>query len=76
MRTTVDIPEPIYRKLKARAAIEGRSVRQLVLQGVEIELGEAGPKRSRRVRLPIVRSKKPGSLRLDNARIYEVIPFP
>jgi hypothetical protein len=76
MRTTVDIPDPIYRKLKARAAIEGSSVKHLVLQGVEIELGEQRPKRIRRVKLPIVRSKKPSSLRLDNARIYEVIPFP
>ncbi len=76
MRTTVDIPEPIYRQLKARAATQGRSVKDLILRSVQIELHGDGPKRHGKVKLPIVRSKKPGSVRLDNARIYEIIPFP
>jgi hypothetical protein len=76
MRTTVDIPDMLYRQLKARAATEGRSVKELILRGVEGELSEGRPKRGGRVNLPIVRSKKPGSLKLDNASIYEVIPFP
>ena len=76
MRTTVDIPEPIYRRLKTRAASEGRSVKELILRGVQAELHGEERKRHRRVRLPIVRSKRPGSVRLDNARIYEIIPFP
>ena len=76
MRTTVDIPEPLYRQLKARAATEGCSVKELILRGVESELRGNGPKRRGRVKLPIVRSKRPGQVRLDNARIYEVIPFP
>lgn len=76
MRTTVDIPEPIYRRLKTRAASEGRSVKELILRGVQAELHGEERNRRRRVRLPIVRSKRPGSVRLDNARIYEIIPFP
>lgn len=38
MRTTVDIPDPLYRKLKGKAAREGRSVKELILRGVEQEL--------------------------------------
>jgi plasmid stability protein len=76
MRTTVDIPEPVYRRLKTRAASEGRSVKELILRGVQAELRGEERNRRRRVRLPIVRSKRPGSMQLDNARIYEVIPFP
>jgi len=76
MRTTVDIPDALYRELKSKAATEGRSVKDMILRGVEDEL-QANPKRrGRRVSLPIVRSKRPGSLRLDNAKIYEIIPFP
>jgi len=75
MRTTVDIPDALYRELKGKAASEGRSVKKLILRGVEGELC-VGPKKGRRVSLPIVRSKRPGSLRLDNARIFEIIPFP
>jgi len=76
MRTTVDIPDPLYRELKAKAAAEGTSVKRLILRGVEGELHEGQPRRSRRVKLPIVPSKRPGSLKLENARIYEIIPFP
>jgi hypothetical protein len=76
MRTTVDIPDALYRELKSKAATEGRSVKDMILRGVEDEL-QANPKRrGRRVSLPLVRSKRPGSLLLDNAKVYEIIPFP
>ena len=76
MRTTVDIPDPIYRHLKAKAVREGRSVRELILRGTERELRARVRTRRKRVRLPIVRAKRPASLYLDNAKIYEIIPFP
>jgi hypothetical protein len=76
MRTTIDIPDPIYRQLKAKAASEGRSVRELILRGAAGTLQGAPPKPRRRIRLPIVSSKRPGTLELDNAKIYEIIPFP
>lgn len=77
MRTTVDIPDTLYRQLKSSAALEGRSVKDLILHAVKKELGpERSPKR-RLVRLPLVASKRPGSVLLNNARIYEeFIPFP
>ena len=50
--------------------------KELILRGVEAELQSNRRKRGRRVSLPIIRSKRPGSLRLDNAKIYEIIPFP
>ncbi len=76
MRTTVDIPDLIYRRLKTRAATEGRSVKELILRGVDSQLRNEERKRHKRIRLPIVRSRRPGSVRLDNARVYEIIPFP
>lgn len=30
MRTTIDLPDPLYRELKARAALEGRPVKDLM----------------------------------------------
>lgn len=75
MRTTVDIPDPIYRELKGKAAKEGHSVKELILRSVERELKNRG-RRTRRVSLPIVPSKRPGTLELDNAKIFEIIPFP
>jgi hypothetical protein len=76
VRTTVDIPDPLYRALKGKAASEGRSVKELILRSVEQELKSGRGRSKGRVSLPIVRSKRPGSLDLDNAKIFEIIPFP
>jgi len=76
MRTTIDIPDAMYRRLKSRAAGEGRSAKALILQGVEQVLTSKATASGRRVKLPIVRSKRPGTMRIDNARIYDVISFP
>jgi hypothetical protein len=76
VRTTVDIPDPLYRELKGKAASEGRSVKELILRSVEEELKGRRSRANRRVSLPIVRSKRSGSLKLDNAKIFEIIPFP
>jgi hypothetical protein len=76
MRTTVDIPDPIYRRLRSRAVSEGSTAKELILRGVEQVLKDKKKKSRRRVKLPIVRSKRPGELQIDNAKIYDVISFP
>jgi hypothetical protein len=76
MRTTVDIPDPLYRRLKSRAARERRSVKELILRGVEGELEPRRKKSKRKISLPLIHSKRPGTIRLDNAKIFEIIPFP
>ncbi|HEY6763776.1 MAG TPA: hypothetical protein VI386_03320 [Candidatus Sulfotelmatobacter sp.] len=75
MRTTVDIPDPLYRELKGKAASEGKSVKELILRSVKQEL-RGQRRKPARVTLPIVPSKRPGSLNLDNDKIFEIIPFP
>jgi hypothetical protein len=74
VRTTVDIPAPLYRKLKQRAAAEGSSIRQLVITGVK-NLLAAEPPRRRRAHLPVIRSKGP-KVNLTNEQIYGGIEFP
>ena len=76
MRTTVDIPDALYRRLRSRAAAEGRSTRSLILQAIGDAFDKKTPRSRHKVKLPLVRSKHPRSLRLDNARIYDVIGFP
>ncbi len=76
MRTTIDIPEPVYRQLKGRAAKEGTSTKELILRCVESILREPRRKSSRRVKLPIIRSKRPGTMMLDNATIDEILSTP
>jgi hypothetical protein len=76
MRTTVDIPDAIYRRLKSRAASEGSSVKELILRGTQEVLRAKPCKSGRRVKLPLIRSKQPGTLELDNEKIFEIISFP
>jgi plasmid stability protein len=76
MRTTIDIPDAMYRRLKARAAGEGRSAKALILKGVEQVLKAKPAPVGKPVTIPLVKSRRPGSIRLDNARIYDVISFP
>jgi len=76
MRTTVDIPDPVYRRLKSRAASEGSTAKELILRGVKQVLKEKRRRIRRRVKLPIVPSKHPGTYALDNAKICEFISFP
>jgi hypothetical protein len=76
MRTTVDIPDTLYRELKSKAADEGRSVKELILRGVKRELHPSPNRRPHFVSSPLIRSKKPGTLALDNEKIFELIPFP
>jgi hypothetical protein len=61
--------------LKKRAAAEGNTVEEIVLRGVELVLAEQKPKRKRR-KLPLIKSKRPGIIDLDNERIYDLIGFP
>ena len=76
MRTTVDIPDPVYRQLKSKAAMRGCSVKELILRGVETELAADGGKHpGTRVSLPLVTSKQPGRLKLSNKTINELL-FP
>ena len=38
MKTTIDIPEPLYKRVKIRAIERGQSLKQIVLASLEKEL--------------------------------------
>jgi hypothetical protein len=76
MRTTVDIPDSLYQELKTKAIREKRSIKELIVRGVEGEVGVRAQKKKRRVVLPLVRSKRPGTLEIDNEKIHDLISFP
>jgi hypothetical protein len=73
MKATIEIDDELYRQVKAAAAIRGRKVKDLVAEGLRsvLRFPQAGP-RTRRIQLPIVKSKKPGTLRLGNETIAEI----
>ena len=78
MRTSVDFPDPLFRHLKARAALEGKSLRDLVLSLIEKGLAQPdGPATaSPPARLPSVRLGAPMKLKaseLSNAKLAEFL---
>jgi len=75
VRTTVDIPVPLYRKLKAQAAANGHSVRELVLAGIKTVLLQSQRPRPKRVQFPLIVSDGP-KVNLTNEQIYEHVEFP
>ena len=46
MRTTVDVPDDLYRRAKAEAALRGRKLKDLVEEGLRLVL--ASPRKPRR----------------------------
>lgn len=75
VRTTVDIPGPLYRQLKEQAAARGCSVRELVLAGARTVLLQHQRPRPHRVQFPLIGSGK-RKTDLTNEQIYEHIEFP
>lgn len=75
MRTTIDIPEPVYRKLKEQATQQGCSIRDLVTRGIDRVLVAPRASRNRRVEFPLIRSKGP-KVNLTNRQLYGLIEFP
>lgn len=59
MRTTIDIPDALFRQLKSAAAIRGETLKSFVLRAAKNELGSSSPPaRKNRITLPLVKSKE------------------
>ena len=76
IRTSLDIPVTLHRKLHEVALQQGCSARQLILRGIEKIVHEARPQAKKRVRFPLIRSKNPGGARITSERIYDAIELP
>lgn len=79
MRTTLDLPDPLFRSLKARAAVDGKSLKDLFIEFAQQGLArrESIPAASRSPFPVLVASggkPTPSDLRfLTNAGIYELL---
>ncbi len=73
MRTTVDVPDPVFRKMKATAALRGVSLKQFLLNAVEQEMARKPSARDYTVTVPLIRSKRPGKRALTNAEIEDLL---
>lgn len=75
MRTTVDIPDETYRTIKVMAAEQGRTVRELILEGLETVLRtrQTAHRGWESAEAP---SAEAGSIEIDRETNDELIGFP
>jgi hypothetical protein len=73
MRTTIDLPDHLFRQVKAKAALHGETLKEFVQTAIEREFSTETPARPFRVKLPLIKSKKPKSLSLTNAEIENLL---
>jgi hypothetical protein len=71
VRTTVDIPDDLYRRLKAKAALDGTTVKQTIVRLVAQEI--PGPPDRGRCRFPVIKGKESRRLNLTNREIDEIL---
>jgi hypothetical protein len=71
MRTTIEIPDDLFQKAKAQAALEGVRLRDLIERGLRLALAEPTPSAPRRVHFPLHRSRRPGALSAVDVRRAE-----
>lgn len=70
MKTTVEIPDELFREAKATAARNGAKLKDLIADGLRLALGRSTPER-RLVRFPLVPSKR-GTGPLTAAKVNEI----
>lgn len=70
VRTSLDIPELLYRQLQETARRRGCSARALILRSIEREVREEGPRT--RIHMPLVPGKGE-PIRLTNEEIYDIL---
>lgn len=77
MRTTLDLPDLLLRQLKAQAALEGITLKQLMLTLVERGLGVPSvgePAQRSRSALPTLVLKQPLAVRsFSNAGLFKLL---
>jgi len=73
MRTTLDVPDPLFRQVKSAAALKGSTLKRFIQDALQQAVASGRGGRRRQVRLPLIRSKHPGTLDLTNADIEDLL---
>ncbi len=73
MRTTIELPDLLFRELKAVAARRGASLKDVIRTAVEVEIRKEHGKAARKLKFPLLPSSEPGTLNLTNAEIDDLL---
>src|SRR5437588_10018343 len=77
MRTTIDVPDTLFRRAKALAALRGASMKDLIVQALEREVraeahGESGVS-ARHVQFPLIRLRAGRKLDLSKFNFDDLL---
>jgi hypothetical protein len=72
VKTTLEIPDDLYRAVKAKAALEGRKMRDVVEQGLRLALGQNPESGGKQVSFPLIKAK-PGGRKLTSEEVAKAL---
>jgi hypothetical protein len=72
MKTTIEIPEPLFRQAKAKAAMEGLTLRDLFIRGLQLAVQTPSTTPKQRAAFPLIRAAK-NAPRLTDEQVYAAL---
>ncbi|RPH61630.1 MAG: hypothetical protein EHM81_03870 [Chloroflexi bacterium] len=72
MKTTIEIPEPLFRQAKAKAAMDGLTLRNLFIRGLQLAVQTPSTSTKHRADFPLIRAAK-STPRLTDEQIYAAL---
>jgi hypothetical protein len=76
MRTTVELSDDLFRRVKSEAALRGKKLRDLVEEGLHLVLVTQGPKVSARKKRPTVHDLMKDSIGIVDSGIPDLASNP
>ena len=75
MRATIELPESVYRKGEKVARTQGVTIEEFIVRAFERELKAEpdAPSYPKRVTLPLIQSKEPGTLDLKDFNFDDLL---
>jgi hypothetical protein len=72
MKTTIEIPEPLFRQAKARAAMDGLTLRDLFVRGLQLAVQTPSTTTKQRAAFPLIHAVKSASP-LTDEQVYTAL---
>ena len=76
MRTTIELPEALYRRGESAARTQGVTLEEFVVRAFERELSSDTPdsqSNAQRITVPLIPSKKPGTMDLKDFNFDDLL---
>lgn len=66
MKTTLEIPDQLFREAKAKAALEGRRLTDLITEGLRLVLTKTPQTRRKPLKFPLIKSRRKEPLEIPD----------